>query len=104
MKTRGNGIVGYNVQTAVATQNHLIVTHEVTNVGSDRDQLGSMAPTAMRFWLRCVTVKTSDWGRRCTEWVSAKIRADNVFERDMVVLGGTIRDWTPERLDCRHAT
>jgi hypothetical protein len=30
------GIVGYNVQTAVDTKNHLIVTHEVTNVGSDR--------------------------------------------------------------------
>ncbi|CAD6880892.1 ISPsy6, transposase [Methylomonas albis] len=46
MKTRGTGIVGYNVQTAVDTQHHLIVTHEVTNVGIDRDQLTSMAKQA----------------------------------------------------------
>ena len=46
MMTRGTGIVGYNVQTAVDTQNHLIVAHEVTNFGSDRDQLSSMAKQA----------------------------------------------------------
>jgi transposase len=43
MKTRGEGIVGYNVQTAVDTKHHLIVAHEVTNVGVDRDQLTNMA-------------------------------------------------------------
>jgi hypothetical protein len=46
MKTRGTGIVGYNVQAAVDAKHHLIVTHEVTNVGSDRDQLSSMAKEA----------------------------------------------------------
>ncbi len=46
MKTRGNGIVGYNVQTAVDTTHHLIVTHEVTNVGHDRHQLHHMAQQA----------------------------------------------------------
>ena len=34
---RGTGIVGYNVQTAVDAKHHLIVAHEVTNVGHDRD-------------------------------------------------------------------
>ena len=43
---RGTGIVGYNVQTAVDTKRHLIVTHEVTNVGHDRTQLASMAKQA----------------------------------------------------------
>jgi transposase len=46
MKTRGTGIVGYNVQTAVDAKHHLIVAHEVTNVGIDRDQLSSMAKLA----------------------------------------------------------
>ena len=40
---RGTGMVGYNVQTAVDTKNHLIVAHEVTNIGHDRTQLSKMA-------------------------------------------------------------
>ena len=43
---RGTGIVGYNVQTAVDDKHHLIVAHEVTNVGHDRGQLSSMAKQA----------------------------------------------------------
>ncbi|NWL80920.1 IS1182 family transposase [Pseudomonas taiwanensis] len=46
MKTRGSGIVGYNVQAAVDTKHHLIVTHAVTNDGVDRDQLSAMATQA----------------------------------------------------------
>jgi hypothetical protein len=40
---RGSGVVGYNVQVAVDTEHHLIVTHEVTNIGSDRAQLARVA-------------------------------------------------------------
>src|SRR5258706_6037919 len=40
---RGSGVVGYNVQVAVDNEHHLIVTHEVTNVGSDRSQLANVA-------------------------------------------------------------
>jgi transposase len=43
---RGSGVVGYNVQIAVDTEHHLIVTHEVTNSGSDRAQLANMAKQA----------------------------------------------------------
>jgi transposase len=46
MKNREGGIVGYNVQTAVDATHHLIVAHEVTNEGVDRDQLSSMAQQA----------------------------------------------------------
>ena len=43
---RGSGVVGYNVQTAVDTENHLIIAHEVTQSGSDRSQLANMAQQA----------------------------------------------------------
>src|ERR1700751_2977355 len=43
---RGSGVVGYNVQIAVDTEHHLIVTHEVTNRGSDRAQLANIASQA----------------------------------------------------------
>jgi transposase len=46
MKTRGTGVVGYNVQTAVDTKHHLIGAHVVTNNGIDRDQMTSMAKLA----------------------------------------------------------
>jgi transposase len=43
---RGSGVVGYNVQAAVDTEHHLIVAHEVINVGSDRAQLANISNRA----------------------------------------------------------
>src|SRR6202521_5225582 len=43
---RGSGMVGYNVQAGVDTTNHLIVAHEVTNVGTDKSHLANMANQA----------------------------------------------------------
>jgi len=45
-QAKGTGVVGYNVQAAVEAKHHLIVAHEVTNVGSDRSQLTRMATAA----------------------------------------------------------
>jgi transposase len=43
---RGSGVVGYNVQAAVDTEHHLIVAHDVINLGHDRAQLSAMAKQA----------------------------------------------------------
>ena len=45
---RGTGIVGYNVQTAIDTKNHMVVAHDVLNVGHDRTALAEMARQAGR--------------------------------------------------------
>ena len=45
-KSSVRGVVGYNVQTAVDTQHHLIIAHEVTNDPVDRQQLAPMAQKA----------------------------------------------------------
>jgi hypothetical protein len=47
---RGTGLVGYNIRAAVDTKHHLIVAHEVTNIGHDRGQsasVGQQAKTAV---------------------------------------------------------
>src|SRR6266511_5970220 len=43
---RGSGVVGYNVQVAVDTEHHLIITHEMTNDGADRAQRANIASQA----------------------------------------------------------
>ena len=55
---RGSGVVGYNVQVAVETEHHLIVTHEVTNSGSDRAH-SQMSPSRRRLSCRQTSSKPS---------------------------------------------
>ena len=43
---KGSGTVGYNVQTAVDTKNHMIVAHDVINITHDRESLNEMAKLA----------------------------------------------------------
>ncbi|MED5550153.1 MAG: IS1182 family transposase [Pseudomonadota bacterium] len=43
---KASGVVGYNVQTAVDTDHHLIVAHEVTNAVNDKALLAPMAKKA----------------------------------------------------------
>ena len=43
---RGSGVVGYNVQAAVDAEHHLIIAHDVINIGNDRAQLARMSRLA----------------------------------------------------------
>jgi transposase len=45
-QAKGSGVVGYNVQAVVEAKHHLIVAHEVTNIGNDRTHLTKMALAA----------------------------------------------------------
>ena len=48
MRPGGGSVVGYNVQTAVDEKHHMIVSHEVTNATTDRQQLDKMAKQAKK--------------------------------------------------------
>jgi len=68
---KGTGIVGYNVQTAVEAKHHLIVAHEVTNVGSDRAHLVKMAEAAREALGRTELTAIADRGYYSSEQLKA---------------------------------
>ena len=43
---KGTGLVGYNLQAAVDTGSHIVVAHEVINLGHDRTSLANMGRQA----------------------------------------------------------
>ena len=74
---RGTTVVGYNVQAAVDTTHHLIVAHEVTNIGNDRGQLAQMGRQAQKAIGRTALTVLADaatirdarfWSARTMEW------------------------------------
>ena len=73
MSTNGrrSGVVGYNVQAAVDAKHHLIVTHEVTNDGSDRAQLAPMAKAARDAIGTCKLVAIADRGYYSAQQIKA---------------------------------
>ena len=68
---RGTGVVGYNVQIAVDTRHHLIVAHEVTNVGNDRTALSSMAAQAREAMGEADLIAIADGGYYKGEEIAA---------------------------------
>jgi transposase len=76
MTTRGTGMVGYNVQVAVDTTHHLIVAHEVTNKGSDRDQLRHMSERARKAIAADTIEAVADRGYFSNEEIKACEEAD----------------------------
>jgi len=70
---RGSGVVGYNVQVAVDTEHHLIVTHEV----ADGPVAAAARPTALAV--------TAVGGFCAPTWISRRsVWSASVFERQLV--------------------
>ena len=63
--------VGYNVQSVVDTKHHLIVTHEVTNVGIDKGQLSKMAEQAREALQADIVEAIADKGYFNSEEIAA---------------------------------
>ena len=54
--------MGYNVQAAVEAKHHLIVAHEVTNIGIDRDQLSAWPSKRVARWVSQDLTAVADRG------------------------------------------
>lgn len=68
---RGTGMVAYNVQAAVDSENHLILAHEVTNQGHDRSQLANMAAHSQDVLERQDITVVADRGYYSSEQIKA---------------------------------
>ena len=68
-------VVGYNVQSVVETKHHLIVAHEVTNHGYDRDALSMMARAAKDVMARETIEAVADKGYYSGEEIVAAEKA-----------------------------
>ena len=75
---RGSGVVGYNVQAAVDTENHLIVAHDVVTTGSDREQLSRMSKAAKDALKRETIDVVADRGYFSSEEIRASHEAGAV--------------------------
>ncbi len=67
---RGSGVVGYNVQVAVETEHHLIVTHEVTEQLVTTARSSRMLPRRPR--PRCKRTPWKPWPTAANTSAAAK--------------------------------
>jgi len=87
---KGTGIVGYNVQTAVDTKSHMIVAHEVTNVGHDHTALTQMAHLASQAMSQPRLTVLADRGHYGSEEIRRCEQAGFTPSRSLPTAGPTI--------------